>query len=489
MINTPTKDFVIQELDRIGCFEIREEPITLKSGKQSNFYADLRKTFGHPYVLKNIAQLIANEIYLRYSDKIDSLPFQRETCVCGMQYAAGPLSTLVSQLTGLGQIVLRKEAKKHGTKKLIEGLKDEYNRVIIIDDVMTSGISILEGISALKPHLSKLDVFVVLNRGEDLNEDFKSSLEGIGGELKCVFDVNDLPLKYRLAINPKSMYETLNECIKRYDDSHPCIQKLFKIAKEKQSNLIVSIDDPDPLKVLDIINKVGQQVVCVKLHYDILQFDVRNLESCRKNWDSFLNELLYLKKKFNFLVFEDRKFMDIGNTVYLQYSRVQEMYMGSIDFTNACMTSGPDIVSSMRTYHTSKNEVTPGTCLLLLAQMSSRGSTFAAENIQMCKNAANSTNGKDFVGGYICQSKHQIEEVYASLDSRQDLVYFTPGVHLEVSKDIKGQCYRTVSEAIEKDGCDFIIVGRGIINASDVSETAKLYRKEGWNSFLNKISK
>lgn len=482
MITIPTKDFVIKELDRIGCFEIREDVVTLKSGRKSNFYADLRKTFGYPSVLRSLAQLLTNEIQSIYSDEIDSATFQKETCICGLPYAALPLSTVISQLTGLGQIVLRKEAKSHGTKKLIEGLKDEYKRVIIIDDVMTSGISILEGISSLKEHFQILDVFVVLNRGEDLNKEFKSTLEEFGAKFSYIFSLNDLPFKYLESINPKASYETLERHIRKYEHSHSVIQQLFKIAQEKQSNLIVSIDDPDPGKVIEIIHKVAQHVVCIKLHYDILEVD-------NNKWNNFFNHLNGLKRTYNFLVFEDRKFMDIGNTVCMQYSRVQDIYRGDLDFTNACLISGPQIVDGMREYHTLKDQETPNTCLLLLAQMSSRGSTLAAQNIQMCKNAANTTLGKDFVGGYICQSRHEVEEVYASQSRRQDLVYFTPGVHLNTDKDSKGQQYRSISDAIERDGCDFIIVGRGIIESLNPKETANMYRQEAWRSYLKMISK
>ncbi len=121
--------------------------------------------------------------------------------------------------------------------------------------------------------------------------------------------------------------------------------------------------------------------------------------------------------------------------------------------------------------------------------MSTRGSIFETQNIQMCKNVANSESGINFIGGYICQSRHEVEAVYALPSPRQDLVYFTPGVHLNINKDTKGQQYRKISEAIERDGCDFIIVGRGITESSNIKETANMYRQEGWRSYLNMILK
>lgn len=61
------------------------------------------------------------------------------------------------------------------------------------------------------------------------------------------------------------------------------------------------------------------------------------------------------------------------------------------------------------------------------------------------------------VAGVVCQSR-------ANNDVGDGFVYMTPGVHLSITQDGLNQNYRSVEDAINRDGCDVIIVGRGIIN-------------------------
>jgi uridine monophosphate synthetase len=125
--------------------------------------------------------------------------------------------------------------------------------------------------------------------------------------------------------------------------------------------------------------------------------------------------------------------------------------------------------------------------LLLLAEMSSVGNLMTGEYTQRCLSAAREHS--EFVMGFISQR---------NLNAREDdnFISMTPGVNLppegeEMSNETKGdglgQQYRTPETVIGKDGCDIIIVGRGIIGAKDRVAEAERYRKAAWEAYKDRI--
>jgi orotate phosphoribosyltransferase len=124
---------------------LRRGHFILASGRPSAYYIDGKLTAMHPHGAVLIAKAILSEI--------ESLPVD---AVGGMDMGATPVVgavAAVSDLMGrpLPVFVVRKDVKKHGTMKLIEGLLPSTpSKVVIIDDVVTTGDSILKAISAVR---------------------------------------------------------------------------------------------------------------------------------------------------------------------------------------------------------------------------------------------------------------------------------------------------------------------------------------------------
>lgn len=135
---------------------IRFGEFLLKSGQISPFYIDLRRAFSYPKVLSQMAEAMFSKVRDRSFDLI-----------CGVPYAAIPMATAISIEHTLPLIFLRKEAKNYGTKKLIEGVYQPGERVLLIEDVITTGKSILESIPPLQEEgLIVEEIIVFADRGQ-----------------------------------------------------------------------------------------------------------------------------------------------------------------------------------------------------------------------------------------------------------------------------------------------------------------------------------
>jgi orotidine 5'-phosphate decarboxylase subfamily 1 len=242
---------------------------------------------------------------------------------------------------------------------------------------------------------------------------------------------------------------------------NPTAKKLFALMEEKKSNLALSADFTSSDELLSCAQSLGSQICVLKTHIDILEDFT----------PAVVSSLLHISKRENFLLFEDRKFADIGATVFAQYKKGIYKIVEWADITNAHVLPGPGIIEGLQ------NAGLPlGRGLLLLAEMSSKGTltdkTYAEHAVALAKQFS------DFVIGFICQRR--------LLDDPR-FIFLTPGIHLQKTKDTLGQQYRSPKEAMAS-GSDILIVGRAIYDAQDPKQEAAMYVRESWKAYVESLS-
>ena len=155
---------------------------TLTSGKNSSYYIDLRlvPSFPHEFrkMIKSLQNLIIEKIGLDNFESLASVP------TGGLVITSALAIEIVKPL-----IYVRNKPKEHGTTKSIEGKTSEGMRVVMVDDVITTGTSVLNGIKQLKESgLSILDVFVIINRLEGADKAFSD----IGVQIHQLTDILEI---------------------------------------------------------------------------------------------------------------------------------------------------------------------------------------------------------------------------------------------------------------------------------------------------------
>lgn len=243
--------------------------------------------------------------------------------------------------------------------------------------------------------------------------------------------------------------------------SNKVSKQLLALMEQKQTNLCFNPDVKTAEHLLALADEAGPHICMLKTHVDIL-------EDFNPN---FVTKLQKLAQKHQFLIFEDRKFADIGAIVAEQYQGGLYKIASWAHITNAHSIAGPGIIEGLK-----KVGLPQGRALLLLAEMSSEGNL--ATDLYTQKTIAMARKHPDFVIGFIAMQK---------LCDDPTLIYFTPGVQKEVGKDTLGQQYKTPHFVIKESQSDIIIVGRGIYGAENPKQEAETMQELGWKAYLERL--
>ena len=170
------KEKLAHKLFDIGVIKFGD--FTFKSGIRSNNYVDMRIAISHPDILQELALCLK-----------DILQKCQPDILCAVPYAALPVTTALSMVSGIPMIMARKEAKDHGTKNMIEGVYTPGQECLLIEDVITTGLSILETIKTVEAAGLKVnDVVVLIDREQGGAENIAAH----GYRLHSIFTLQEL---------------------------------------------------------------------------------------------------------------------------------------------------------------------------------------------------------------------------------------------------------------------------------------------------------
>lgn len=358
--------------------------------------------------------------------------------------------------------------------------------------MVTSGTSVLETVGELnKVGLSVKSAVVLIDREQGGKENLSKnqidlySCYTISKMLEILSSHNKIDsnmvskvkqfLSDNSAVKAKATTQqsTTKETRKSFEErsklcSNRIASQLLQLMAEKETNLCCSADVDTCKEVLELAENVGDHICLLKTHIDVYtDFD-----------STFIPKLQAIAKQKKFMIFEDRKFADIGNTVKKQFGAGIYHIADWTHITNCHSVPGPGIIEGLKqiSQGDDQKESAVNHGLLMLAEMSSKGNLatdqYTATSVKWAE------DNKDFVIGFISQKK---------LSKLETMIHMTPGVNLEVKGDNIGQQYNTPTKVIGEKGSDIIIVGRGIYKQKDQKAAAQKYREAAWNAYTSAL--
>ncbi|HET8792486.1 MAG: orotate phosphoribosyltransferase [Candidatus Nitrosocosmicus sp.] len=144
---------------------IKVGDFTLSSGLRSTFYLDLRILQSYPVFFRKSISLLKMLV-------LSHIGYDGFDIICSIPTSGTIFGSALAYELFKPHSYLRKDSKSYGTKRKLEGVIDSKSNMIFVDDVVTTGQSIINGVNSITE--SKIcGVFVVVNRGQGADKQFK----------------------------------------------------------------------------------------------------------------------------------------------------------------------------------------------------------------------------------------------------------------------------------------------------------------------------
>lgn len=407
---------LIELLYELNC--IKHGQFTLKNGETSDIYIDLRNCISNPQVKRTIAEMM-----------YDKVKETSATHVVGVPYGAIPYAAYISDAYNKKLLLTRKEQKGYGTKNTIEGEYKKGDKVLLVEDTVTTGGSLLQQKKLLEDYgLIVVDTVCLVYRGDK--------------QAPCKYVVTLQQIKnYKKS---KGMHNKYIDFLARSRIAHGFFRRVCQFIERKNSNLVIALDFENPTKILQCMEKFGKYAIGFKLHLDNISFKVSPV--------NFAGKLKELKEKHGFFIMDDRKFVDIGKVVADNLTVNCYFYKEIVDVVTTHIAGGSSTLQGVKSFNEQMRFENPMS-VIVVKDMSSKGSF-------RCRCLDSFFVGlKQEFGDLICGAVSQQRLPWS------DVLTFRPGINLFQTYDDFGQIHQPVNEIAGE--CDIFIVGRSITESTE----------------------
>ncbi|NWF86407.1 orotate phosphoribosyltransferase [Candidatus Bathyarchaeota archaeon] len=196
--NEIVKTEICKILNKIGALQFGAFKLT--SGKISPYYIDLRIVPSFPDAFQKICNFCADFI----KDEVDAKNFER---IAGIPIAGIPFASLIAYNLRKPFLYVRKGVRLHGRQRRIEGVLAPGNRILLIDDLITTGLSLKKAAKAITAEGGVItDAVVLLDR----EEGGKEKLEKNGIKVHALLNVREVANKlYELDVIDEDQLKTI----------------------------------------------------------------------------------------------------------------------------------------------------------------------------------------------------------------------------------------------------------------------------------------
>lgn len=456
----------------------------LKSGQNSPYYCNFRKLLSLPELFAELIEYIENFI------NKNNLEYD---LLCGVPTGAVPLCSSLAFKMNQKQIMVRDKKKDYGMKNLIDGDYEVQNKILLLEDVLTTGGSILETIEKLKKSVLEVtDVIVLFDR----NQEGSIILEKEGINVHALFnykelinyiessqlkDIHNLELlKFFYDTNQKNNISFLENYNKKTGLTKKELmerdlkllfssknnRKLIEIIKQKKTTLCLSLDVPLWKKGKEILDKVGPYICMVKFHCELMV-----------DWDfeNTINEIKELSTKHNFLIMQDSKFIDVPKITEKQYKMTKYQIHKFANYITVHWENFIDIQKIL------KSEINLE--LVCVAEMNTLNHNFNEEYYKNIENLIVPVADKSSSLGYSNNINSIVSQ--SKFKKNNNVLKFTPGV-IEKDDELKfvdEKRYRSIENAMVRDRNHIVIIGSNIIDEIDYVKKCKNCSELSWYYF------